>query len=457
MKKKCALSLGVSAMILFAGCAPKAVNMPWPEPGPLGQDITAYRPPQEAPQEEPASFGVAEPTGAITLREALSLALMGNPELAAFSWDIRAAEAKMLQAGLIPNPEFEGEIEWFAGSGELSGFDASESHFMFSQLIELGGKRTKREKVAAVERDLGGWDYEGKRLDVFTETTKAFVDVLATQEKLALSENTYHLAERVHQVVKDRVEAGKVSPLEETKSAVALSTSEIELVQTRRALEATRKRLAATWGSAAATFARAEDSLETIGEIPSLEHLLEKISQNPDVARWEAEVALRKAKVDLEKAEGIPDVVLGAGPEYSAETDDYAFQAVMAVPIPLFDRNQGAISEATYLLTKSMQERSATILRIKTALSDTYETLASSYSQAESLRKSVLPAAHDAFDAATEGYQEGKFEYLEVLDAQRTLFIVRAQYIDALANYHKARADAERLIGQRLNGTEGTN
>ena len=63
----------------------------------------------------------------------------------------------------------------------------------------------------------------------------------------------------------------------------------------------------------------------------------------------------------------------------------------------------------------------------------------------------MLPGAQSAFDAVTEGYHIGKFDFLEMLDVQRTLFDVRGSYIDALAEYHKAVADVERLIGEPLN------
>ena len=69
------------------------------------------------------------------------------------------------------------------------------------------------------------------------------------------------------------------------------------------------------------------------------------------------------------------------------------------------------------------------------------------------MRYDVVPAAELAYGAAREGYREGKFGFLEVLDAQRTLFEAKGQYIDALSEYHAARADTERLIGQPLHST----
>ena len=61
-----------------------------------------------------------------------------------------------------------------------------------------------------------------------------------------------------------------------------------------------------------------------------------------------------------------------------------------------------------------------------------------------------FPEAVQAFEAAQEGYRQGKFSYLMVLDAQRTLFELKQQYIDTLADYHTSRAALERLVGQSI-------
>jgi cobalt-zinc-cadmium efflux system outer membrane protein len=98
------------------------------------------------------------------LRQALALALLQNPELRAFAWDVRAAEARTLQAGLRPNPELGLEVENIAGTGVLQGGQSAETTLRLNQVIELGGKRARRLQVAAVERDLAAWDYEATLL-----------------------------------------------------------------------------------------------------------------------------------------------------------------------------------------------------------------------------------------------------------------------------------------------------
>ena len=442
--------------LLLAGCAGRRVDRAWQEPRPLGRGIPAYRPPREAPGAVAGTSDFEEPAGIITLRHALSLALMNNPELAASGWRVRAAEAREQQAGLRPNPEIEAEMGEVAGGGDRRGFDAAEVSLALGQLIELGGKRARRRKLAALESSLEAWDYEAKRLDVFTDAARAFVEVLAAQERLALSEDSLRLAEQVFEAVSERVKAGKVPRLEGTKAGVVLSISRIELERTKRDLDAKRKSLAAIWGSIAPKFARAEGSFETIHEVPPLEQLINQVEGNPDIARWEIEMAQRQAALELEKAARIPDVEISAGMQRYSETNDGAYSLGLSVPLPFFDRNQGGISEARHNLAKAAEDSRTADLRVRTDLALTYDALASFYSQATTLKNDVLPAARSAFADASEGYRQGKFDYLTVLDAQRTLFEAQAEYTDALAGYHTARADAERLIGEPLDTPEQT-
>jgi hypothetical protein len=110
-------------------------------------------------RELPSSVVVTaeEPRGVLSLRDVLRLTLLRNPELSAFTFEQRAAEARTIQAGVLPNPALSAELENIGGTGSTTkGVRAAEATLQLSQLIELGGKRAKRMHLAGLERDLTG-------------------------------------------------------------------------------------------------------------------------------------------------------------------------------------------------------------------------------------------------------------------------------------------------------------
>ncbi len=430
-------------------------------PRPLGKDLPVYSPPEnDQSNTTPSSGAKEELPEEITLPQALSLALMHNPELAASTWDVRSAEARIIQAGLFPNPEIDVEVENFGGSREvenpdgtsdsLKRFDEYEATVLLSQLIEIGGKRSKRKQVATSEHDLLRWDFETKRLDTITLVTNAFIDLLGLQERMDLTDGLENLSQDVFNTVSERVKAGKVSPVEETRARVALSTIQIEQERIKRELEAARKRLAATWGSNTPGFQRAGGELEKITVLPPYEFLLSRISQNPDIARWNAELEQREAALRLEKAQRLPDLTIAGGVRYLDESNDQVYVMGMSLPLPLLNRNQGAILEASNDLQKAREERAAAEVNAIATLDEVYQSLLSAYNEVTVLRDTVLPGAESAFNASNEGYLEGKFSYLDVLDVQRSLFSAEDTYVNSLVAYHKAITSLERLIGENL-------
>ena len=453
-----------SAIALATGSAYASTQDPIapPSPRPLGRDLPVYQPPP-GESGEPQAPAFENPVGAIALRDAVALALLHSPDLAAFAWETRAREARVLQAGKLPNPIVSVLLEDL-GASRIDGpmaIDASsaavqpQTTIQLSQLVELGGKRAARRELAALDRDLAAWDYETARIDVFTQVTRAFFDVLAAQETVALTERTMQAVGEVRQSVGARVAAGAVSPIEETRAEISLAAVRVESEQARSLLGAARGRLAATWGSSEATFLSALGDLGEVPSLPTRENLLARLADNPYLARWAAEISQRQAALAFERSKGVPDLEVIAGYRRFTDLGSNALVIGGSISLPIFDRNQGGIEEASNRLSKAYEQRRAAEARVAAALADAYGALTSAHTAVTSLQAAVLPGAQQTFEAINEGYRLGKFGYLDVLDAQRTFIGASGQYLRALADYHKAAVEVERLIGAPLNTVRG--
>ena len=402
-----------------------------------------------------------EPRDSVFLRDAVALALLNSPDLAAFAWELRAREARLVQAGRLPNPALDVMVEDIGASGRAGGATATDqviqpqTTMQLGQLIELGGKRTARRDAAARTRDLAAWDYEAARMNVLTRVTRDFIDVLTAQDMVALTAQTTSLVTQVQQSVAARVEAGVVSPIEENRAGVSLASVRIESARAVRMLDAARRRLASNWGASEPTFAGVAGQLSVATALPAITELQGRLASNPDLARWAVEILQREALVASERAKRVPDVTLSGGYRRFTDLQRGALVIGASIPLPVFDRNAGAITEARSLLAKSHEERRGAEARVFVRLADAYQALASAHDELTAVRTAVLPGSRQTFEAVSEGYRAGKFGFLDVLDAQRTLIAAGGQYVRALAEYHKAVADIERIIGMRMSELTG--
>ncbi len=432
----------------FNGFAGLQQSSDLPEKRPWGSGMTAYQAVDKDKNGD--SFPTLTHTAELTLAQALTLALIRNPKLAAFSWEIRARKEMTQQAKLRPNPEIGIVVENILGEDESRGVQAADTTLQLSQLIELGGKRASRQLIANLERDLAGWDYETTRLDIIAKTSKAFFALLTTQERLQLGRENLKLAQEVFNTVKLRVEAGKASPLEESRAQVMVNKSRIALDKNKRELAASRYQLSSTWGASQPHFTKIADNRDKINEPQSLTSINKWLAQNPEISRQRTEIDLQKARLSLAKATGIPDMTVGGGIKRHEDNDNYTFLFGVSMALPVFDRNQGGIRAAQAdVAVRESQHRNVEI-ELKTALSQSHEALQAAYSEVNSLQKQILPIAKETFESINYGYRQGQFEFLDVLDAQRTLIELKEQLINSLQEYHNQRINIEHLISQEL-------
>ncbi len=382
--------------------------------------------------------------GVLTLTQALERVFERNPELTVSELEIQAASARVLQAGRKPNPEIQAETENLAAFGGATGlFHYTESTLQVSHRLELGGKRTLR--VHAAEREVGiaFSRLEVRRVELTEATSRAFADVLAEQERLANQHEISRLARQFHEIVVERVAAGQVSPVEQTRAGVALAAAEIEEERRLQALAASKDRLAAFWGG---TY-RDIESVQGTFSIPAITDLPQDscVENNPDMKLASAAIESRDAELALERASRIPDLTISGGFRRLNPEGIEVLTAGISIPLPLFDKRKNAIAEARIRLDQSLNEKKAVERRLRAELAQARHDHDLALLEVKMLTENALPAAREAVAAVEEGYRLGKFELLTLLDAQRTFAELQRRYIEAVASGMNAAIVIERL------------
>lgn len=396
------------------------------------------------------SFQPVQPSSQITFADALALALQNNPGLAAAIIEIHAAEARTIQSGNRPNPEIDLEFENFGGSGSLSGADGIETTIALSQQILLSDKRRKQVDVAVFESDLAAWDAERKRLDLYAEVHNAFNQLLITQADIDAKTELLRLSESLLETTEQRIAAGKISPAEASRAEIVLAQNAIALKKAKQLRESARKRLAATWGSRDAHFSQVSGNIDIEFTLPPEDSLQKQLSNNPDLRRFAAETAHRKAEIAVADAMAIPDPTVRGGVRHMYESGDIAFVVGLSLPLPISDRNQGNRAAARLNFAKTEREFEAAKLAIATELSKVYSGFSATQNEILLLKNTIIPQSEKAYASIRGGYLQGRFDFLDVLDAQRTLFESRDRYLHSLRELHEIAVRIERLIARKI-------
>ena len=309
------------------------------------------------------------------------------------------------------------------------------------------GKRDARIAAGAAGVNVAVIQRKAVRLEVLSETAVAFLTVLGAQRRVQILDDQVAAIDRLTPLLQRRVEAGASSPAETGRAEVASDLVKADRERVKASLSSARRDLAVLMGDTSPRFSTVTGRLETVGRPPSFKAVIAAIDANPQLVRWTAVYAQRNAELLLARLKPYPDVRVSAGWRHFNETGDNAVRLGISIPIPVFDQNQGNILSAQESLAKAAAERAANKATLVVLAGRAYDSLEGSLRELAILRKSAIPKAEAAAQAIFDGYGQGRFTLLEVLDAQATLAQARLREQEALQNFHIAVATIEGLVG----------
>lgn len=383
-----------------------------------------------------------EPVASLTLNQAVKLALDANYSLSSARYAAGSTDGVVLQAQTRPNPVLDVEVEDTARTASRT------TTTKLSLPIELGGKREARVAAAELTRDIARQDLQQVRADVRSQTVAAFFDVLIAQEQVALATKTVEIARDAYRIADRRVEAGKVAPLDANRAQVELANAELEKAQATSSLKLARHSLAALWGNPSPLFTKVEADIVALPGRPDLDDLTAALERSPRMQSARLELERSQARIEVERSKRYPNLTVSAGVIRNNELGRNQMMLGVSIPLPFFDRNQGNVYEASMLAYKSRDDYRGLKVGLQTQLQRAANEFDIAKITTQRFESEILPSASTAFDRAKKGFEAGKFGFIEVLDAQRTLFRARVQQLSARSDAYQALAQIDRILGR---------
>lgn len=374
----------------------------------------------------------------IGLREVFQRVDQNNLELKALRVALEATQGAVQQARLIANPEAEIELE---------DLGRATTEVVLSQTIRLGGVRAADVRLARTQSAAAEIELESARLRLRAEAMRRFGVAIAAKQKLALVDSLMVLAENTLRSIDHRVDAGAAMALDLIRAETALQQIILERSGLEREFTQARREIAALWNST-------EDSnWEPAGILGCSPFRLspEEISAALEIHPAIRSLENRRKAVEAERAQAkaakYPELSIGVGALLNNELDQHSSLLRASFSLPLFDRQQGALSQkryelkqAEYLKNHEMISRRTVVTRVATELETLTERIATT-------RTTILPQTEQILRALMEYYEHGAVGILEVLDAQRALLERSLEHTEDLQERTALAADLLELTG----------
>lgn len=380
----------------------------------------------------------------VTLDQALSLFATDNLDLRMAR--ARAAEAAGLatQAAAFPNPEITATHEPLSGAARTS----SESYLNLSQRLELPGKRGARSEAGARMRDAALARLRADSVRLAFDVKRAYVQAAFGGDLVAVTERVATVFREASAAAAARFEEGDVSRYDVRR--IAVERARYENLTAEAALDAVegQRALAQLVSPEGNSRALATDPLPQSlpPEVPARLLVAASAVLRAELAAARADVDAAGAQLRLVRAERLPDVTATGGYKRQSDGLDGTFFG-LSVPLPLFDRNRGAV-EAGDARLRGAQERLALTRR---QLDDDLRRAADAYAslrvRAELLIGAAIGEADDLLGVARMAYDAGEMELVELLDAAEALHQARTAEARLRADLWIAYYDLERALG----------
>lgn len=377
----------------------------------------------------------------LSLQQALSEAEARSPAIIAAQAKVQAAEARVRQAGVRPNPELSVQVENFGGTGQVSGVRSAETTIAVNQSLDLGGRRHARVTVARADLAAEQLRLAIARADLAQAVREQFAKAVSATEKLRIATENDAVAREIARVTSILVKEGREAPLRAIRARSAAAQAAAELEAARAEEQASRNTFASLFGATV-------PPKDLQGGLLDLRPHQVNPEQGLDVRLADAERLRAEAEVAQESSVARLNPAVGLGVRHMQDTGDVGLVGGVSMTLPLFDRNKGNIAAARADLRAAEANLASVAASARVRARNAITNVEAAGARVAALEKSAVPEAAEGLRLAQLSYAEGRATLLELLDAQNAYRDVQAALVEARLAQALATAELGRASAQ---------
>jgi cobalt-zinc-cadmium efflux system outer membrane protein len=378
----------------------------------------------------------------MSLAEAEQLALAANPAVGEARARVAAAHGNWVQVGLYPNPTIAYSGEEIGNEGS-AGFQGG----YIQQRVVTGHKLQLSRNVALQQLQAAQQELAANEFRVLTDVRTTYFQVLISQQRVELTRQLVGIGEKNVTTNERLVQAAEVNRIAVLQARIEVDNARIVARNAENALAANWRQFAAVVGqphlvpqplagdpkALPPQLGWEEAAQVTLGHHP----LVAQAAEQADQARWQ----LKRAR-----AEVIPDIQVQAGPKYNDANGDTVADVQIALSLPLWNKNQGAIRQAQAEIAAAEQALGRVRLGLQEQLAVVYRRYADAQNAVTLYDEHILSHSEELYRLAQRGFEAGELNYLDLLTAQRSYFQANLGYLDSLGQLWQARFEIDGLL-----------
>ena len=374
-----------------------------------------------------------------TLEEAVRTAVANSPQGEATAARLDGLNAARSAADTNPAPTIDGTVENIG----TPGFSQWQIDGTYNQRLERGGKRAAR--VGLAQGDIAVAEAEAlvRRLDLASEVQALYVEAQAAALSLELARSRVEIAETLANEVQRRVDEARDPLFAGTRARTQLAEARVDLGLAEHAFEAALARLALLTGGDPGSIGVVTSGFLEAEEIATTSTDLTPV----DLAVFQARRERADANYRLQEANSRTDPTVFAGPRLFGN-GDVAVIAGFSLPLPNRALNRANIDRAAAEQRQVEADLAVERFQRRRQIALAAERVEEARHEAEAIQEQVVPGAEQTLREVRAGYNRGGFTFLDVSIAQTALHEARVRFVDALAEYHQAKVDYDRLTGR---------
>ena len=378
---------------------------------------------------------MAEPSLVITLAGVTERVRAQNPDLAAARLRIGEAMGRMKQAGHLKNPELETSLE------QNVDFREGKLELGFSQRFPVTGRLGLEKEISATHLKAAEMEVREVERQLVARAKTSVIRVLAFRQRRELLRNQIALASEFSEKLSAASQKGEGSALDAATARLESAGLSAQI----RQLDAEE---AAAVGELKPLLGMHAGELINVGGFlaqPTLPSNGVNPARRPDFLAATLEVDAARQGIDLQQALRYDDVEAGlfAAAERTEDAPNgYDNEGIVGfrfrIPLPLWNKNEGAIEEAQATHERRKLEATALARQIRLEAESDRAQIVEWAKLIRELDETLLPLAAEQSKAADEAYAQSLTDIQTVFRSREKNLQLAATRLDALREFHLA-------------------